>query len=91
MSPMTMMLILLAVLLFILTVVIIYRNTLEMHEDDQLFLDEAESYMAKEQEELQRKMRTLDPMVKIIGAVSALLLLAIVGLWIYQGLNRPIT
>ena len=91
MSPMMMMMILLGVLLAVLTVLIIYRNTLEMHEDDQLFLAEGESHMAKEQEELQRKMGKIEPMVRWLGAASAVLLLAIVGMWIYNGLNRPIS
>jgi len=91
MSPMMMMLILLGVLLTILTVLVIYRNTLENHEDDQLFLSEGESHMAKEQAELQMKMNRIEPMVRWVGALSAVILLAIVGLWLYNGLNQPVT
>lgn len=91
MSPMMMMLILLGVLLAALVVLMIYRNTLEMHEDDQLFLAEGESQMAKDQEELQVKMGKIEPMVRWVGAASAVLLLAIVGMWLYEGLNRPIS
>lgn len=91
MSPMMMMLILLGALLVALTVLMIYRSTLEMHEDDQLFLGAAESHMAKEQEELQRKMSKIEPMVRWVGAASAVLLLAIVGTWLYSAFNRPIT
>ena len=91
MSPMMMMLILLGVLLTILTVLVIYRNTLENHEDDQLFLSEGESHMAKEQAELQVKMGKIEPMVRWVGALSAVVLLAIVGLWLYNGLNQPVS
>ena len=91
MSPMMMMMILLGVLLAVLTVLMIYRNTLEMHEDDQLFLAEGESHMAKDQEELQRRMSKIEPMVRWVGAASAVLLLAIVGMWLYSGFNRPIS
>ena len=35
-----------------LIVLLIYRSTLTMHEDDQLFLDEANSHMQEEQTEL---------------------------------------
>ena len=90
MSPILMLSILLGALLVALTILMIYRNTLEMHEDDQLFLAEGESQMAKDQEELQRKMSKLEPMVRWIGAVSAVLLLTIVGLWLYKEFNRPI-
>lgn len=91
MSPMTIMLTVLGVLLVILTVLVIYRNTLENHEDDQLFLSEGESHMAKEQAELQVKMGKIEPMVRWVGALSAVMLLAIMGLWLYNGLNRPIS
>lgn len=84
---MTGMMILLGVMLAILTVLLIYRSTLEMHEDDQLFLDQAESHMAKEQEEIQRKLGKIEPMVKVFGAVCGLLLLTIAGMWVYNGLN----
>ena len=57
---------LLAVLATALVVLLIYRNTLEMHEDDQLFIGSAESHMAKEQEDLQAKMNRLEPMVNVM-------------------------
>jgi len=59
-----------------------------MHEDDQLFLDDAESHMQKEQNELIQRMDKLQLPVRLIGAASALLILIIAGLWIYQGLNQ---
>lgn len=91
MTPMMMLLILLGALLLTLTILMIYRNTLEMHEDDQLFLGAAESHMAQEQEELQKKMGKIEPMVRWVGAASAAVLLTIVGMWLYSGLNRPLT
>jgi anaerobic C4-dicarboxylate transporter len=91
MTPIMLMLILFATLVAVLVILMIYRNTLEMHEDDQLFLGAAESHMAKEQEELQRKMSKIEPMVRWVGAASAVLLLAIVGVWLYSAFNRPIT
>ena len=68
MTPMMMLLILLGVLSSIFVILLIYRNTLEMHEDDQLFIGSAESHMAKEQEELQLKMSKIEPMVRWVGA-----------------------
>jgi hypothetical protein len=91
MTPLTIMLFVLAALVAVLVVLMIYRNTLEMHEDDQLFLAEGESQMAKDQEELQRKMGKIEPMVRWLSAASAALLLAIVGVWLYGALNRPIS
>jgi len=84
---MTGMLILLGVMLAVLTVLLIYRSTLEMHEDDQLFLSEGESAMAKEQEEIQGKLGKIEPMVKVLGAACGVLLLTIAGMWVYTGLT----
>ena len=71
----------------ILIVLLIYRSTLTMQEDDQLFLDESESHMAREQQELMAKVDKINPLVKVLGAVSGLMFLVIAGLFIYQGLQ----
>jgi hypothetical protein len=84
---MTILLMLFGLLAIILTLLLIYRSTLEMHEDDQLFLDQAESQMAKEQEELQSKLGKIEPMVKIVGVACGVILLTIAGMWVYQGLT----
>ena len=76
------------VLTTILIVLLIYRSTLTMHEDDQLFLDSAEDHMQKEQEELIKKMDRLTPWVRICGAGSVLLILVIAGTWFYNNLTR---
>ena len=88
MSPMMMLLSVMGVLLVVLTILLIYRSTLEMHEDDQLFLSEGESHMAKEQQEIQASMSKVEPMLRWVGAACAVTLLAIVGLWLYTGLNQ---
>ena len=67
---------------------LIWRNLLESHEDDQLFLDAAEEHMAKEQRELVAKIMTLSPPLLITGILSGALLLLAGGLWIYEGLRR---
>jgi Tfp pilus assembly protein PilN len=75
------------VLTCILIILLIYRSTLNMHEDDQLFLDESEAHMAKEQVELINKMNKLAPLVKVLGVVSGVMFLVIAGLFVYQGLT----
>ena len=75
------------VLTTILIILLIYRSTLTMREDDQLFLDEAESQMEQEQVELMRKVRKVNPLVRVFGGLSGLLIIVIAGLWIYQGLS----
>ena len=71
-----------------LIALLIYRGTLTMHEDDQLFLDESEAHMAREQVEIMQKVNKLGPFLKILGTASAVMILGIAGLAIYQGLTQ---
>lgn len=74
-------------LLIALVILLIYRSTLSMHEDDQLFLTESESHMQKEQVEIMQKMNKVTPMLKLLGAASGVLGLVIVGVFVYQQLQ----
>jgi beta-lactamase regulating signal transducer with metallopeptidase domain len=76
------------VLTTILIILLIYRSTLTMQEDSQLFLTESESHMEKEQIEIMKKVNKIGPLVKWLGATSALLIMVIGGVAIYQGLNQ---
>jgi hypothetical protein len=76
------------VLTGILIILLIYRGTLTMQEDDQLFLDESASAMAEEQRELMAKVNKINPLVKVLGATSGLVFLVIAGLFIYTGLSQ---
>jgi hypothetical protein len=70
-----------------LIALLIYRGTLTMHEDDQLFLGESESHMAREQHEIMQKVNRLGPFVKVLGTASGVLILGIAGLAIYQAMT----
>ena len=48
-----------------LIVLLIYKSTLTMHEDDQLFLDDASSHMHDEQTELSTKFNRLTPLARV--------------------------
>jgi len=84
----TALLILWAGLTTVLVVLLIYRGTLNLHEEDQLFLNDAHSDMAKEQEELMAKMSRLQPWVRLCGAASAVLIVVIAGLHVYSRINQ---
>lgn len=88
MSTMMWLLIVWGVLTGVLIILLIYRSTLTMHEDDQLFLNESESHMEKEQVEILAKVNKINPLVKWLGAASGLLILVIAGMFIYAGLNQ---
>ena len=72
----------------ILVLLLIYRSTLTMHEDDQLFLDSAEEHMQKEQQELMKRMDRVTPWLRIFGAGSVLLIVTIGGLALYNNMTR---
>jgi hypothetical protein len=86
MSPMVGLLIAWGVLTAILIVLMIYKSTLTMHEDDSIFLNESESQMEKDQVEILSKMNKITPMIKVLGTLSGVMILVITGLFIYQGL-----
>ena len=91
MSPtLTALLIVWGVCTAVLVVLLIYRGTLTMHEDDQLFLDTAESHMEKEQAELMTRVNRVTPAVRLLGAASGVLIVVIAGMWIYEGLTRMV-
>jgi hypothetical protein len=81
-------LILWGVLTAVLIILLIYRSTLAMHEDDQLFLSESESQMERDQIELMQKLNKVTPVVKWLGAASGVLILVIGGMALYQQLSQ---
>ena len=89
MSTMMMLSVVWAVITAALIIVLIYRSTLSMHEDDQLFLDESTANIRAEQEALLRRMNKITPIVRILGALSGVLILVIAGIWVYGQINRP--
>ena len=89
MSLLTMLLIVWAGLTTVLIVLLIYRSTLAMHEDDQLFLDDTASHLKLAHDEVIRKVNQISPFVRFFGAASAALIVVIAGLWVWQGLNAP--
>ncbi len=88
MTPLVWLLSVWGALTAVLVVLLIYRSTLTMHEDEQLFLSESESQAEKEQIEIMHKVDRLTPFLRWLGAASGLLILVIAGLAIYQGLNQ---
>ncbi len=87
-SPLEWLAIAWAAVTVVFVVLAIRRSLLSMKEDDQLFIDTANSGRAAEQNEIQEKLRKMAPLVKGFGATSAALLLAIAGVWVYRLLTR---
>jgi hypothetical protein len=67
---------------------LLWRNLLESHEDDQLFIDAAEDHMAREQRALIQRINTLSKPIMMTGILAGALLLTSAGLWLYEGLKN---
>lgn len=71
-----------------LVALLAYRGTLEIHEDDQIFLDSAGDSMAKDQRELVARIDKLSQPIKILMILSVVLLLITVGFWLFEGFKN---
>ena len=87
-QPLTWTLIAWGVVTGFLVLILIYRSLVSMKEDDQLFLDPAESKLQEEQQQILRKIHRIDPYAKGFGFASAGLLVASAGVFMYEALNR---
>jgi hypothetical protein len=71
-----------------LIVLLIYKSTLTMHRDDQLFLDDTSSHMHAEQTELLAKVNRLTIPVRVFTIGSGIFLMVLVAMLIYQKLSE---
>jgi hypothetical protein len=68
-----------------LVVLIIYRGTLSVKEDDQIFIDAAEQHHYQEQQMIIARISRLTKPIIALAVASGALLLVSAGIWIYQG------
>ena len=66
---------------------VLYRGMLDMKEEDHIILDNAESHLAREQDSIRRKVEVISRYLKVVGVAWAILLVAIFGVWMGQGLG----
>ncbi len=62
---------------------IIYRGTLETHEDDQLYL--ADPMLAKAQQEVVARIERISPVIRAVMIAWIALAAVSASLWIWQG------
>ena len=72
------------VITVVLVVLVVYRGTLSSKEDDQIFIDAAEQHHYQEQLVIIARITRLTKPIIALSVVSGVLLLASVGVWIYQ-------
>jgi hypothetical protein len=87
-GPFLYLLIIWGVVTAIFLILVIWRSVLTSHEDDQIFLDSAEEHMAKQQRELVSKINKLSRPILTSGIMAGVLLLAIAGIFVYNGLKN---
>ena len=87
MSLMMMLGVIWAVITTALVIVLIYRSTLSMHEDDQLFIDESTANLRAEQEALLKRMNKITPIVRILARIVGVAHPVIAGMWFYAKIN----
>ncbi len=65
---------------------ITYRSQLVRYEDDQLFLAEtsATAIAEQRQSEILRRIQKVDPFLKILGGIAALLTAIIISIWVAE-------
>jgi len=71
----------------VLICVLIYRSSVATHEEDQLFLDDAEAALASEQRAIVARLEKLRRPITVLTVASGALLIVIAVLWLYQGLK----
>jgi hypothetical protein len=67
-----------------LVLLLIYRSTVSMKEDDQLFLDPAERQLEEEQKEIRRTLDRLSPALRVLGFGSGGLAVGMLGTVVYM-------
>ena len=70
-----------------LIILLIYKSTLTMQRDDQLFLDGASSHMHTEQTDLLAKVNRLTIPTRVFGIGSGVFLMLLAAMWFYEKLN----
>ena len=87
MTPMVWLLSIWGVLTALLIILLIYRSTLSMHEEEQLFLSDSDAHMQEEQVALSLKLSKMNPYLWGMGSLSCVLILVIAGIAIYQQMS----
>jgi hypothetical protein len=65
----------------------VWRGFLDMKEEDQLILDEAEAHLEREQAVIRGRVNMLSKYIKRVGVAWGVLAVVIFGVWIAQSLS----
>jgi hypothetical protein len=80
---------LLGVVTAVLIALVIYGNTLDSHEDEEIYINKKEeALMGGEQKVLIAKMERLKKLIFSVAVLSGILLLTSASIWVYIGMTR---
>lgn len=65
-----------------------YKGQLTRYEEDQLFLSEVESHDQRVQSDIVRKVKKIEPFVRILGIAAAVMTITIVSVYTYDAWLR---
>ncbi len=72
----------------IMLLLIAYRGTITRHEEDQIFLDAASNHQEREQQEIQVKVRKIQPYVRVATGATCALSAGILGIYVWDAVKR---
>jgi hypothetical protein len=88
-SPFAILLMLWGAVTAVLVGLVIYGNTLDSHEDEEIYINKKEEeFMGGEQKVLVAKMERLKKVIFSLAVASGILLLTSGTIWVYIGLTR---
>jgi len=76
-----------AVLTAAAIVMFLYRGILDMKEEDHIILDNAEAHLAREQDQIRRKVNVISRYLRVVAVLWTVGLIAMLGVWVGQGLG----
>lgn len=71
-----------------LLILLVYRSNLTRYEEDQIFLDDSGSHQKKEQEDLMVRVNKVQPLIRLVGGVTGILTVAILGVYVWDALQH---
>jgi len=66
---------------------VVYRGVIGRNEETELMVDQAEHRFANEQQQISSRIERLSGPIRYIGIAAGVLLLVIIAVWIYTGLQ----
>lgn len=77
-----------AVLGLILLGLILYRVNITKDEEDRLFLDNGSDAQHRQQDEMLRKLKRVEPVIRVCGGAEGLVTLGIVAFYLMDALRQ---